>query len=598
MLRGCSLFSSLLKTRPVTAMGRKNVHRLLLLFLGLTCWWLCTFPIFAQEQDPVRILYINSYHRGYAWSDGIEEGLRQRLEASGKPIELSIEFLDSRRFAYGQQIKFLAQAMAVKYSQYQPDVVVVSDNAAFDFAMTHRQDLFPNRPIVFCGYNNFRPEVLQGIDNVTGVNEEISIIDTVEMALQVHPKTTTLVFVVSTGEESSKRIKETAEKDAFPALRQRFEVVVLADASLSEIEERLATLPATTLVFLTGQVRNQGQGRALTPTENGRLIASVSPFPAYTFWDFHLNQGAIGGHILTGPEQGQAAADLVLRILAGEAADDIPVLMKTPTRDIFDYTVMKRFGVRPRDLPANAQIINQSTSVWEKYRWQIVGIMSLMTLETGLIGLLLNVAKERRLALQSLDQERERLEERVAERTLALQFANAQLARLSTTDALTGLVNRRGFDEALKTEFLRMQRCHHPLSLILIDVDYFKQFNDYYGHVAGDECLRRIGAELSNIVRHPPDLAARYGGEEFAVILPEADLAAAEALAERLRTHIEQLQIPHALSDQPHRYVTISLGFVTVTSEEVATAEDITRRADQSLYWAKRLGRNQVCGQV
>lgn len=574
-------------------MARKCLCYILTFCVGLACCWIASIPSFGQESGVARVLFINSYHRGYSWSDGIEDGLRERLADSERPIELSMEFLDSRRFAYGQQVEFLAQAMAAKYSHYRPDVVVVADNAAFDFVAQYRQDLFAEIPIVFCGYNNFRPAVLDGLDNITGVNEEIAIMDTVEMALQIHPRTETLVFIVSTGEESSKRIKEVAEESIFPTLRQRFEVVVLADTPIEEIQARLATLPPNTLVFLSGQTSTQGDGRALTPVENGQLITRVSPFPAYTFWDFHLGEGAIGGRIITGPEQGNAAADLTLRILAGTAADDIPVIMTTPTRDIFDYSVMRKFGLRPRDLPADAQILNQPFPVWEEYRWQIIGILVLVVLETLLIAMLLKISRERRLALRALHKERERLEERVEERTMALQRANQKLAHLSHTDALTGLANRRCFDETLTAEFLRMQRCQHPLSLILLDVDHFKLFNDHYGHVMGDDCLRRIGIEINQMVRHPPDLAARYGGEEFALILPETDLVGAKTLAECLRCQIEQLAIPHQFSNtQPH--VTISLGLTTVMAQDVPHAEDMIRLADQALYQAKLQGRNRT----
>jgi diguanylate cyclase (GGDEF)-like protein len=578
-------------------MARKCIGYILLFCIGLACCWMVSFPGLGQEDEVARVLFINSYHRGYSWSDGIEDGLRERLAASEIPIELSMEFLDRRRFAYGQQVDFLAQSMAVKYSRYRPDVVVVADNAAFDFAAKYRQDLFANVPIVFCGYNSFRPAVLEGLDNITGVNEEIAMMDTVEMALKIHPRTKTIAFIVSTGEESSKRIKAVAEESVFPILRQRFEVVVLADASIADIQSRLAALPPNTLVFLSGQTSTQGDGRALTPMENGRLITRVSPFPVYTFWDFHLGSGAIGGRIITGPEQGKAAADLALRILAGEAADDIPVVMTTPTRDIFDYSVMRQFGLWPREVPADAIILNQPFLVWEEYRWQIIATVSLVVLQSLFIALLLKMMRERRLALRTLHQERERLEERVEERTNALQLANQRLAYLSRTDALTGLANRRCFDETLMTEFLRMQRCHHPLSLILLDVDHFKSFNDHYGHVMGDHCLRRIGSEIGKMVSHPPDLAARYGGEEFALILPETDLAGSIALAERLRRQVEQLALPHQFSGtQPH--VTISLGVSTVMAQDVPHAKDLIRLADQALYQAKLQGRNRTISQA
>jgi signal transduction histidine kinase len=366
----------------------------------------------AQAANPpeASILFINSYHRGYSWSDGIEDGFRERLVASDRKIELSVEYLDSRRFSYSAQIEPLVQAMAVKYADYQPDVVVVADNAAFDFAIRYRDRLFPQRPIVFGGYNNFRPAVIEGIANITGVNEEVAIGDTVNMALRVHPRTRTLAFIVSTGDASSKRIGEVAEETVFPELRKRFDVVVLKDASIEEIHQRLAKLPADSLLFLSGQVSDKSGSRTLSPAENGRRITAGSPFPAYTFWDFHLGAGALGGHIIPPDEQGRTMAGIALRVLDGTPADSIPVVMTTPTRDVFDYPVMQRFGVSEADLPPGAVIIDRPVSLWESHRWQIVGVTGLLLVETLLVGLLLHIARGRRRAMAALTQAKEAAE--------------------------------------------------------------------------------------------------------------------------------------------------------------------------------------------
>ncbi|GAB3355015.1 MULTISPECIES: diguanylate cyclase [Giesbergeria] len=569
--------------------------------LGLARWLavlamlciLCAQQAQSAEAADAHILFINSYHPGYSWSDGIEEGFRERLNVSGKKIELSIEYLDSRRFPYGAQTEPLAQAMEAKYTNYRPSLIVVSDNAAFDFVIQHRTRLFAELPIVFCGYNNFRPDVIQHISDITGINEEIAIEDTVAMALKVHPQTRTLAFIVSTGEASSKRIGEVAEESVFPKLRERFDVVVMKDASVAQIRQRLAGLPKETVLFLSGQATDQGAGRALTPAENGRLITAISPFPAYTFWDFHLKEGVIGGHIITGPEQGRTAADLALRVLDGTSVNDIPVIMTTPTRDIFDYRVMERFGVRPADLPAGAHIIHQPFSLWDSYRWQIIGIVTLLIAETVLIGLLLQIARDRRRALTALAQERAQLEHRVAERTKELQQANTKMALLSITDGLTGLANRRHFDEVLESEYARLRYSGLPLSLIILDVDYFKLFNDTYGHVSGDDCLRRIAAVLTSLVHCTPNLAARYGGEELAIILPETELQAATVLAERIRSGIEQQAIPHKASCVSH-YVTVSLGVITVVPTALSVAAEAVKLADAQLYQAKANGRNRV----
>lgn len=169
------------------------------------------------------------------------------------------------------------------------------------------------------------------------------------------------------------------------------------------------------------------------------------------------------------------------------------------------------------------------------------------------------------------------------------------LESLSLLDALTDIPNRRRFDEALVTEWARAKRDATPLSLIMIDIDHFKQYNDYYGHGAGDNCLQMVAAELAKGVVRPGDLVARYGGEEFIVILPETDQEAAGQIAERLRERIEKLSIAH-IYPKPSSIVTISAGVATQTEiPENLSAQMLHEAADKALYMAKAGGRNRVC---
>ena len=184
-------------------------------------------------------------------------------------------------------------------------------------------------------------------------------------------------------------------------------------------------------------------------------------------------------------------------------------------------------------------------------------------------------------------------EQTIGEHAEQLRIANAQLEALANTDGLTGIANRRRFDEVLNTEFFRLRRSGSPLSLIILDVDHFKNFNDTYGHIAGDDCLRRVGALIDSTACRVSDLAARYGGEEFAVILPETDAVGATALAERLRVGIECLAIPHRTSKVVD-HITVSLGVVTALPEDLESAVDIVKLTDKQLYAAKTRGRNRV----
>ena len=163
----------------------------------------------------------------------------------------------------------------------------------------------------------------------------------------------------------------------------------------------------------------------------------------------------------------------------------------------------------------------------------------------------------------------------------------------SITDSLTGVANRRYFDEIINKEFYRLKRSGAPLSLIMLDVDYFKRYNDTYGHLAGDNCLRQIGSVIQNAVGRVHDIVTRYGGEEFAIILPETNQEGAVVIAENIRVMVEKLEIPHA-SSEIYDYITVSLGVSTVSPVEIANIEEIIARADKALYKAKGNGRNRV----
>ncbi len=192
------------------------------------------------------------------------------------------------------------------------------------------------------------------------------------------------------------------------------------------------------------------------------------------------------------------------------------------------------------------------------------------------------------------------------------------MPRISLTDALTGLANRRQFDAVLRKEYRRALREKTTLSLVMVDIDFFKEYNDEYGHPAGDSCLRDVGGILREVVKRPADLVARYGGEEFAIILP--DTPQPETIAEACRQAVEARGIPHRLSSVAES-VTISVGVAMLAPSELSESELASEQqslkressgeqgdqegtgpvllvdeADNALYQAKESGRNRVCG--
>jgi len=208
-------------------------------------------------------------------------------------------------------------------------------------------------------------------------------------------------------------------------------------------------------------------------------------------------------------------------------------------------------------------------------------------------GSLSNYLERQHRDERELAAHRDRLADLVQERTQALQAANDQLQALSRSDALTGLPNRRHFDDIKDLEFRRALRTKQPLSLLIADVDHFKRYNDHYGHAAGDQCLREIAGVLMACFGRAGELAARYGGEEFAVLLPATDAAGALGAAQRLRDALAARALPHEDSDVAPQ-VTLSIGAAQFDAATMDSFETLFHQADQALYRAKRHGRDRA----
>jgi diguanylate cyclase (GGDEF)-like protein len=183
---------------------------------------------------------------------------------------------------------------------------------------------------------------------------------------------------------------------------------------------------------------------------------------------------------------------------------------------------------------------------------------------------------------------------------LTLKRQSDAMRELMLTDALTGVANRRSFNDALDNEWRRCARAHAPLSVIMIDIDHFKLYNDAYGHQAGDICLRQVANAMVRCAGRTPDLLARYGGEEFVILLPQASEEGAETVAQRILSAVRELAIPHRMSSAAN-IVTVSLGVATIVpSEGNCDADTLVRAADSALYQAKKDGRNRyrIAGRV
>jgi len=294
------------------------------------------------------------------------------------------------------------------------------------------------------------------------------------------------------------------------------------------------------------------------------VIPLESPFQAFDFLGLEnsgeaLNVDLILMDVLMPDLNGIEACR---RIKAADHLKDIPLIMITAKTE--DSTLDEAFNV---------------------------GAMDYITKPISKVVLLARIRSA--LVLKGEMDRRKDRETKLLETTRQLEAANAKLKEQSNLDGLTGIANRRRFDEYIDLEWKRACRRGEPLSLVMIDIDHFKAYNDNYGHLAGDDCLKQVAQALRRVVKRPADLVVRYGGEEFAVVLPETHLEGAAALAEELRSAIEDLGIPHAYSPILDK-VTVSLGVDTRYPQPSGQLQELVSRADQALYRAKEAGRNRV----
>jgi diguanylate cyclase (GGDEF)-like protein len=249
----------------------------------------------------------------------------------------------------------------------------------------------------------------------------------------------------------------------------------------------------------------------------------------------------------------------------------------------YQFQVLADYGNNTWKVESEGLVITVATHYYETLWFRSLLLIAAIILVFAAVKIRINQLTRRNL----------KLEEVVSQRTVELETANRRLSQLASEDSLTGLLNRRAFDSELSLECRRAERAGMPLTLLLLDIDFFKQFNDIYGHPAGDACLQQIAAALGKICNRAGESVARYGGEEIAIILPGTSQESAVMHAETVREHIQQLAIPHTGSAAGST-VTASIGVACIKPTADGQGPALLAAADTALYRAKETGRNRV----
>lgn len=277
-----------------------------------------------------------------------------------------------------------------------------------------------------------------------------------------------------------------------------------------------------------------------------------------------------------------------------QAEEDPPelILLDVQMPGIDGFETCLRLKAKPETRNIPVIFITASADIDDKVKGLSVGAVDYITKPFQHEEVLARVRVH--LKLRFLTQKVQEQAIALQEQAIALQKANQELHRLANLDGLTEVANRRRFDEYFHQEWQRLAREKQDLSLILCDIDYFKHYNDYYGHQAGDACLKQVAQAIDCSIKRPADLVARYGGEEFAIILPNTPPEGAVRVAESIRSKIKQLKIAHAQS-KVSSYITLSLGISSQVPRSDFLASSLITIADKALYAAKEKGRDHCC---
>lgn len=530
-----------------------------------------------------NVLVIYTLHDRAPWQAGIRAGLHARIEQipqATRPVVYE-EWLDASRLPGPQAEAAFLALLAGRYAGVKLDAVAAESEAAINLLNRH-PELFPGAKRYLVG-TSVKVDAVGDADVVRLEEDPVGALQSLSGVL---PDTRKLVVIVGRtpyGEAIAAKVRAAA--GTLPAHTM---LDIWDDFTFDELLQRAGQLPPKSAILWFPVFADKTGARKL-PVDTLRALLAKASAPVFSHHDVNLGLGVVGGYMLSAKQSG----DLIAQVLLGSASSAGDTALHARTKGhFFDDRALQRWGIGDQNLPPESVILNRTVPVWVTYRWHIAAAMLAIVLQTILIAALVRNLRQRKHAMRALALERETLERRVSERTVELQQTNEKLAQLSVTDALTGVANRRRFDEVLDGEWQRAYRAGQPLALGLVDVDHFKKFNDHHGHQAGDECLRQVAKALQGTVRRGSDLVARYGGEEFVLICAATSAEAAAALARSFCEALQEMSIAHPTSG--FGVVTASVGVAAITPQAGQSPQVLVELADRALYEAKAQGRNRV----
>ncbi|KQC09835.1 MAG: hypothetical protein APR55_02710 [Methanolinea sp. SDB] len=493
------------------------------IFLGLLALILVSFllgvPGSAQVPEKETVLVILSYHPGMVLSDEELRGMRDSLVPLGDGADIRVEYMDTKRISDSGHLGNLYRVYAHKYRDIRVDAIITGDNSAFDFIREYRDDLFPGVPVVFCGINYFSTDMIQGMENITGVVQDNDVRSTLRVALEHFPGTQN-IYVVHDNTDTGVAIHSQVTQFV-PEFENGIKFTFLSNLTIAELLERAADLPKDSIILLEPFNRDS-EGMVVTHEEIGDLLDARTDVPMYGNSEMNLGHGIIGGKITTGYSQGRLAGGMALRILQGEPASSIPVVTNSPNVYMFDHLKLREFGIDQATLPEGSIIINappeEKVPAWILYL--VLVILGCMGILVILLAFHLRVRKRIESELRESIAEKKAAEDELVRKNEELNAAYQQLK--AQEEEL-----RENYRELKKRESELRESESRYRHVIEDQTEFICRFQrDGTILLANNAFCRYYGKSCSEIIGHRilldiPDADRRLLRDHFASITPE-----------------------------------------------------------------------------
>ncbi len=510
-------------------------------------------------NEQKNILFLHSYSSENFWTRAIIHGIEETFTRQNLFPNTFTEFMDTKRYTDKPYLHALTQMLQRKYTQTNLDLIVVSDDNAYNFILKQRNFLFGNTPLLFCGVNYLNNAQWLTAQNITGVIESYDILGTLQLGLQLLPETEKIFIInddTTTGKANMQRLQEI-----LPKLPGNISLEYSGLTSMQELQQKVATLDSKTIILLMSFTKDKDNYR-FSFEESARMISEKASRPVLGFWDFYLGNGIIGGVITSGYDQGKTVAALAIRILRGDPISSLPVVEQSPVTPTLDYDILKRFNIPSGNIPASVQLLNEPTSFLKQYQTLTYTILTIIILLISLISL---------QAIKIILQKR----------------THRRLAKLAETDPLTGAKNREYLKRQLSIMVENAKIHNTPLSLCYIDLDNLKFINDTLGHNAGDSYILLTVNSIRKHVR-VDDVICRVGGDEFIILLPNCEKEKALEVCRQVNEDIQRRDI------LPGASLGISSGISWLDHTTPSTAGELIEQADSRMYREKMARKSQT----